>query len=132
MACICHRKRSCRAYTRTKTEFSPIQLNHWPLSAAISLTATIIKNANQSNYAVFGMDNTSYRYDLEEALLRYLENRGILTWQNLDPTLRVVDFKDTTDFTETLIVTAIASVSSITWFATRGSHRFGLAIRSEI
>jgi phosphoserine phosphatase len=81
---------------------TPIQLNHWPSSAAISLTTMIIKNANKGDYAVFDMDNTSYRYDLEEALLPYLENRGILTRQNLDPSLRVVDFKDTTDFTETL------------------------------
>jgi phosphoserine phosphatase len=62
----------------------------------------ITKNANQSNYAVFDMDNTSYRYDLEESLLPFLENRGILSRENLDPTLKLIDFKDSSNFTETL------------------------------
>jgi phosphoserine phosphatase len=78
------------------------QLQHWPAGAAEALGAMIEKNANQSNYAVFDMDNTSYRYDLEESLLPFLENRGILTRNNLDPSLRLIDFKDTTNFTETL------------------------------
>lgn len=62
----------------------------------------IVKNANQSNYAVFDMDNTSYRYDLEESLIPFLENRGILTRETLDPSLKLIDFKDTANFTETL------------------------------
>jgi len=48
------------------------------------------------------MDNTSYRYDLEESLLPFLENRGILTRETLDPTLKLIDFKDTANFTESL------------------------------
>jgi hypothetical protein len=48
------------------------------------------------------MDNTSYRYDLEESLLPFLENRGILTRDTLDPTLKLIDFKDTANFTESL------------------------------
>jgi phosphoserine phosphatase len=78
------------------------QLLHWPAEAATALNDMIIQNANQSNYAVFDMDNTSYRYDLEESLLPFLENRGILTRDNLDPSLRLIDFKDTANFTETL------------------------------
>ncbi|KAF2821852.1 hypothetical protein CC86DRAFT_302241 [Ophiobolus disseminans] len=78
------------------------QLKHWPADAAKALGTMIIKNANQSNYAVFDMDNTSYRYDLEESLLPFLENRGVLTRENLDPTLKLIDFKDTANFTETL------------------------------
>jgi phosphoserine phosphatase len=62
----------------------------------------IVKNANQSNYAVFDMDNTSYRYDLEESLIPFLEKRGVLTRDTLDPSLRLIDFKDTANFTETL------------------------------
>jgi phosphoserine phosphatase len=62
----------------------------------------ITRNANQSNYAVFDMDNTSYRYDLEESLLPFLENRGILTRETLDPSLKLIDFKDTANFTESL------------------------------
>ncbi|KAH5152315.1 hypothetical protein HBH69_141880 [Parastagonospora nodorum] len=62
----------------------------------------ITRNANQSNYAVFDMDNTSYRYDLEESLLPFLENRGVLTRQTLDPSLKLIPFKDTANFTESL------------------------------
>ena len=79
-----------------------IQFKHWPEEAATALSNMITKNANQSNYAVFDMDNTSYRYDLEESLLPFLENRGILTRDNLDPSLKLVDFKDTANFTESL------------------------------
>jgi hypothetical protein len=62
----------------------------------------IAQKANQSNYAVFDMDNTSYHYDFEESLLPFLENRGILTRENLDPSLKLIDFKDTAVFVETL------------------------------
>tara|TARA_R110002003_G_scaffold37_12_gene2190 strand:- start:332 stop:1426 length:1095 start_codon:yes stop_codon:yes gene_type:complete len=79
-----------------------LQLQHWPADAAKALGTMIVKNANQSNYAVFDMDNTSYRYDLEESLLPFLENRGILTRETLDPTLKLIDFKDTANFTESL------------------------------
>jgi phosphoserine phosphatase len=79
-----------------------IDLPSWPAPAAAALITMIEKNANQSNYAVFDMDNTSYRYDLEESLLPFLENRGILTRENLDPSLKLIDFKDTANFTESL------------------------------
>ncbi|KZM18333.1 uncharacterized protein EKO05_0000270 [Ascochyta rabiei] len=79
-----------------------IEFKHWPANASRALSNMIVQNANQSNYAVFDMDNTSYRYDLEESLLPFLENRGILTRENLDPTLKLIDFKDTANFTETL------------------------------
>ncbi|CAO2652120.1 Nn.00g004030.m01.CDS01 [Neocucurbitaria sp. VM-36] len=79
-----------------------VQFKHWPAEAAASLSAMIAKNANQSNYAVFDMDQTSYRYDLEESLLPFMENQGILTRDNLDPTLKLIDFKDTANFTESL------------------------------
>ncbi|OAK93989.1 hypothetical protein IQ06DRAFT_298723 [Phaeosphaeriaceae sp. SRC1lsM3a] len=81
---------------------SSLQLQHWPAEAAKALETMIVKNANQSNYAVFDMDNTSYRYDLEESLIPFLENRGILTRETLDPSLKLIDFKDTANFTETL------------------------------
>ncbi|KAH8699454.1 hypothetical protein GQ44DRAFT_67945 [Phaeosphaeriaceae sp. PMI808] len=84
------------------TRAEPIQLKHWPAEAAKALGTMIVKNANQSNYAIFDMDNTSYRYDLEESLLPFLENRGILTRKNLDPALKLIDFKDTANYTETL------------------------------
>jgi phosphorylcholine phosphatase len=62
----------------------------------------IAATANKDEYAVFDMDNTSYGFDLEESLLPFLENRGLLTRDNLDPALKLIDFKDTDNFTETL------------------------------
>ncbi|KAK8009119.1 hypothetical protein PG991_011670 [Apiospora marii] len=78
------------------------ELQHWPRAAAESLTAMIRRNANSSNYAVFDMDNTSYRWDLEESLIPFLENKGVLTRDTLDPSLRLIPFKDTPGYRETL------------------------------
>ncbi|KAJ0157462.1 hypothetical protein CTA2_12683 [Colletotrichum tanaceti] len=78
------------------------ELKHWPAEAARALDAMIAANANQSNYAVFDMDNTSYRFDLEESLLPYLESRNVLTRDTMDPTLRLIPFRDTANHTESL------------------------------
>jgi len=77
-------------------------LKHWPAAQAKQLDAMIAANANKGNYAVFDMDNTSYRYDVEESLLPYLENKGILTRENLDPSLKLIPFKDTAEHKESL------------------------------
>lgn len=90
------------AYPNNGYPDAAAQLQHWPAEAANALTTMIKKNANQSNFAVFDMDNTSYRYDIEESLLPFLENRGILTRNNLDPSLKLIDFKDTANYTESL------------------------------
>ena len=90
---------TAHAYPTTR---STTQLQHWPPEAAEALNKMIAANANSSNYAVFDMDNTSYRYDLEESLLPFLENRGLLTRDTLDPVLKLIDFKDSDNFTETL------------------------------
>ena len=42
------------------------ELKHWPADQAKQLEAMIAANANKGNFAVFDMDNTSYRNDLEE------------------------------------------------------------------
>lgn len=89
-------------YDTTEPQPQPITFKHWPTEAATALSNMITSNANQSNYAVFDMDNTSYRFDLEESLLPFMENQGILTRDNLDPSLKLIDFKDTANFTETL------------------------------
>ncbi|KXH32014.1 phosphorylcholine phosphatase [Colletotrichum nymphaeae SA-01] len=78
------------------------ELKHWPAEAAKALNTMIAANANQSQYAVFDMDNTSYRFDLEESLLPYLESIGVLTRDTMDPTLKLIPFKDTANHTETL------------------------------
>ncbi|KAK2017152.1 phosphorylcholine phosphatase [Colletotrichum eremochloae] len=77
-------------------------LKHWPAEAAKALNAMIAANANQSNYAVFDMDNTSYRFDIEESLLPYLESKKVLTRDTMDPSLKLIPFKDTANYTESL------------------------------
>lgn len=93
----------------TSTQASPTAptittttLKHWPAAAAAALDKMIVANANQSNYAVFDMDNTSYQFDVEESLLPFLENRGILTRRTMDESLKLIDFKDSEEYTETL------------------------------
>lgn len=90
------------SYNATSNGTAPVLLRHWPPTAAAALSEMIVRNANQSNYAVFDMDNTSYRYDLEESLIPYLESIGVLTRDSLDPSLRLIDFKDTANYTESL------------------------------
>ena len=77
-------------------------LKHWPRDAAKALNAMIERNAHNGSYAVFDMDNTSYQFDLEESLLPYLENKGVLTRDTMDPSLKLVPFKDTVNHTESL------------------------------
>ena len=81
---------------------STTNLKSWPAGAAEALDKMIAANANKGNYACFDMDNTSYRYDLTESLLPFLENRGILTRSNLDPSLKLIPFNDTSEYTESL------------------------------
>jgi phosphorylcholine phosphatase len=93
------------AATVTAGQASPSSctpLRHWPAEAAKSLNAMIRANAHSGAYAVFDMDNTAYRFDLEESLLPYLEARDILTRDNLDPSLHLIPFKDTESYNETL------------------------------
>ncbi|KAK7999634.1 hypothetical protein PG990_012234 [Apiospora arundinis] len=78
------------------------ELQHWPRAAAESISTMIRRNANSSNYAVFDMDQTSYRWDLEESLIPFLENKGVLTRDVLDPSLKLIPFKDTPTYHETL------------------------------
>lgn len=77
-------------------------LKHWPPAAAKALNKMIARNANQSNFAVFDADNTIWRYDIEESSLPYLENKGVITRATLDPSLHLIEFKDTANYTETL------------------------------
>ena len=60
------------------------ELKHWPADQARQLDAMIAANANKGNFAVFDMDNTSYRNDLEEALLPFMENKGLITRESMD------------------------------------------------
>jgi phosphoserine phosphatase len=77
-------------------------LKHWPAEAAAQLTTLVEANANKGAYAVFDMDNTMYRYDLEESLLPFLEMKGVLTREKLDPSLKLIPFKDVNGNKESL------------------------------
>ena len=84
------------------TQAMATELSHWPEPAAKQLQAMVKANANQGNYAVFDMDNTSYRYDLEESLLPFMEMQGVLTREKLDPSLKLMPFKDVNGNKESL------------------------------
>lgn len=71
-----------------------VTFKHWPPEAAAQLSAMIQANANKGAYAVFDADNTTYQNDLEESLLPYLEMKGVLTREKLDPSLKLMPFKD--------------------------------------
>lgn len=89
-------KHSCQNTT------GEIELSHWPAAQATALDRMITLNANQSNFAVFDADNTIWRYDIEESSMPYLENLGVITRETLDPALKLIDFKDSANYTETL------------------------------
>ncbi|WP_327356897.1 haloacid dehalogenase-like hydrolase [Streptomyces sp. NBC_01304] len=78
------------------------ELAHWPKPVAKQLARVIAKNADDGAYAVFDADNTSYRNDLEESLLPFLEMKGVLTRESMDKSLEVIPFKDTADHKESL------------------------------
>ncbi|KZZ93696.1 phosphorylcholine phosphatase [Moelleriella libera RCEF 2490] len=78
------------------------RLEHWPPQAAQMLDGLIAHNANKGRYAVFDADNTAYRFDLEESLLPYLEAKGVLSREKLDPFLKIVPFEDTESTKESL------------------------------
>jgi len=89
-------------FLMSNSQGAEISLPHWPQEAATQLTTLIEKYKNQGQYAVFDMDNTSYQYDLTEALMPYLESRGILSRERLDPSLKLIPFKDDNGVRESL------------------------------
>lgn len=90
------------ATAAAKDNSTAATLQHWPKAAATALDAMIKRHANTGAYACFDMDNTSYRFDLEEALLPYLEAKGVLTRHKLDASLRILPFKDSGSTKESL------------------------------
>lgn len=69
-------------------------LKHWPAPQAKQLNRLIEQHANQHEFAVFDLDNTTYKHDLEESLLPWMENHGYLTREQLDPSLKLIPFDD--------------------------------------
>ncbi|TGB16228.1 haloacid dehalogenase-like hydrolase [Streptomyces sp. MZ04] len=78
------------------------ELPHWPKPVAAKLGKVISANDHKGAYAVFDADNTTYRNDLEESLLPFLEMKGVLTRASMDPSLKVIPFKDTAKHKESL------------------------------
>ncbi|MFE6685774.1 haloacid dehalogenase-like hydrolase [Streptomyces sp. NPDC057743] len=78
------------------------ELKHWPAPVAKKLGKVIANNDHKGAYATFDADNTTYRNDLEEALLPFLEMKGVLTRKSMDPSLKVIPFKDTATHKESL------------------------------
>ncbi|WP_457552454.1 hypothetical protein [Desulfobacula sp.] len=67
-------------------------MKYWPAKQAARIEKLIGQHARKGEYAVFDADNTIWHHDLEESLLPYLENKGVLTRQTLDPSLHLIPF----------------------------------------
>ncbi|KAL2066149.1 hypothetical protein VTL71DRAFT_2220 [Oculimacula yallundae] len=109
-----------------------IKLSHWPSAQATALERMITLNANQSNFAVFDADNTIWQYDIEESSLPYLENLGVITRATLDPSLKLIEFKDTANYTETLYsyYTRLCEIGAAVCYPWAAQVYSGLTIRS--
>ncbi len=67
------------------------------------LAETIRRHAGTGAYAVFDMDNTLYRNRHRGGALPFLEARGIVTRETMDPSLAVVPFADKNGRRESLV-----------------------------
>lgn len=71
-----------------------VALDLWPRPAAARLEHLIRANASSDRYAAFDADNTIWHYDLEESLLPFLEMKGVLSREKIDPSLKLISFRD--------------------------------------
>lgn len=81
---------------------SSVALRHWPGEAAQQLAELIRTHAHQGAFAVFDADNTSYHHDLVGALLPFMEMRGVLTRETMNPALALIPFRDSATHRESL------------------------------
>jgi len=79
-----------------------VHLKYWPEDVARQLDQLIRANAHSGAFAIFDADNTSYQHDLVGALLPFMEMRGVLTRETMNPSLKLIPFKDSVTHTETL------------------------------
>lgn len=77
-------------------------LPHWPAETATRLGQLIHAHAHQGAYAVFDADNTTYQHDLLGALLAFMEMKGVLTRDTMNPALALIPFKDSASHRESL------------------------------
>jgi len=75
---------------------------HWPEDIAAQLNDLIRGNAHCGAFAVFDADNTSYQHDLVGALLPFMEMRGVLTRETMNPALKLIAFRDSAAHKESL------------------------------
>ena len=80
----------------------PHGLRHWPAEAAARLGKLIDGHAHRGAFAIFDADNTSYRHDLVGALLPFMEMRGVLTRDTMNPALKLIPFRDSAIHQESL------------------------------
>lgn len=66
-----------------------VPLDLWPAAARASIE-TAVSRAPPGSYATFDADNTIWHYDIEESLLPYLENEGMVSVAKLDPSLEPI------------------------------------------
>lgn len=78
------------------------ELTAWPQEQAQELNTLIAERANKGDFAVFDMDNTTYKNDLEESLIPYLENKGLLKRENIPASLVLIPFNDSLGEKESL------------------------------
>lgn len=64
-------------------------LDLWPAAARAQIER-VIATAPPGSYATFDADNTLWKNDVEEGLLPFLENKGVLSVATLDPSLRPI------------------------------------------
>ena len=69
------------------------RLSLWPEPGRTQLIGLIDRFGGRTPraYAVFDADNTIWRNDLEEALMPYLEARGLISLAGLDKTLKLIE-----------------------------------------
>jgi phosphoserine phosphatase len=64
-------------------------LDLWPAAARARIESVVAK-APPGSYATFDADNTLWKNDVEEGLLPFLENKGVLSVATLDPSLKPI------------------------------------------
>lgn len=68
------------------------ELDHWPKESQAQITEFLDAASQnpEAPYAVFDADNTLWQNDLEEALMPFLEQKGLLSMESLDPAIQPV------------------------------------------
>ncbi|CAN5356242.1 hypothetical protein BH10PSE15_BH10PSE15_17830 [soil metagenome] len=65
------------------------ELDLWPAAARAQIES-VVAHVPPGSYATFDADNTLWMNDVEEGLLPFLENKGVLSIDSLDPALKPV------------------------------------------